>query len=51
MGDDEDARHILASYVTMDVTTADIVSHILGHVVGEYDYVDSPLSFIIIIFC
>ena len=46
MGDDEDALHVLASYVTTDVAIADIVSpNILGHVVGESDSMDPPLFF------
>ena len=44
MGDDEHALPILDSYVTMDVAIVDIVSFdILGHVVGESDFVDPPL--------
>ena len=32
--------------MTTDVAIVDVVCHdILGHVVGEFDYVDSPLSF------
>ena len=43
MEDDKDALPVLASYVTMDVSIAHIVSpNILGHV---YDFVDPPLLF------
>ena len=46
MGDDEDALHVPTSYVTIDVAIADIVSpDILGHVEGESNSVDPPLSF------
>ena len=51
MGDYEDALPIPASYLTMDVAIADIVSpDILGHVVGESDFVNPPLFFYFIFF-
>ena len=46
MRDDEDAPSVPTSNVTIDVAIVDIVSiDILGHVVGESDSVDPPLSF------
>ena len=46
MGGDADALPVPASYVTKDVAIANIMSpDILGHVVGESDYMDPPLSF------
>ena len=46
LGDDEDASHALVVDVTMDDVIVDIASpDILGHVVGESDSMDSPLSF------
>ena len=46
IGDYKDALFVPASYVTMDVVIADIVSlDILGHIVGESNFVDPLLSF------
>ena len=48
--DYEDALPVPASYVTMDVAIADIVSpDILGHVVGGSNFVDPLLSFDILL--